>query len=111
YRQALRQRLGGDGLAAAEAGAAYFFAHEMPALAAWSFGPAEAAAGTAPPLIVHGAGPRPPVAENAPPLAAMFPHAQTATPPGVNPLAPLTGPAALAQAIAGFVRRRAPARS
>lgn len=48
YQQALRRQIGEDGLAAAAGESAYFFAHEMPALAAWSFGPAEADAVTAP---------------------------------------------------------------
>ena len=58
YRQALRRQIGEDGLAAAAGKSAYFFAREMPALAAWSFGPAEADAITAPALVVTGAGTR-----------------------------------------------------
>ena len=82
----------------------------MPALAAWSFGPAEANAVTAPTLVVTGAATRPWFAENATILAAMLPHAATRTLPGLNHLAPLTDPATLAQAIASYVRR-VPARS
>ena len=110
YRQALRRQIGEDGLAAAAGESAYFFAHEMPALAAWSFGPAEASAVTAPTLVVTGAATRPWFHENAAILAAMLPHAATLTLPGLNHLAPLTDPATLAQAIVGYVRR-VPARS
>ena len=110
YRQALRRQIGEDGLAAAAGESAYFFAHEMPALAAWSFGPAEANAVTAPTLVVTGAATRPWFGENATILAAMLPHAATLTLPGLNHLAPLTDPATLAPAIADYVRRL-PARS
>ncbi len=65
YRQARRRRLGENGLAAAVREPAYFFAHEMPALSAWSFGPAEANAVTAPTLVVTGADSRPWFHENA----------------------------------------------
>jgi pimeloyl-ACP methyl ester carboxylesterase len=77
----------------------------VPALAAWSFGPAEASAVTAPTLVVAGADSRPWFHENATILAGMLPHAETLILPGVNHLAPLADPAALAQAIADFVRQ------
>jgi pimeloyl-ACP methyl ester carboxylesterase len=105
YRQALRRQIGEDGLAAAAGESAYFFAHEMPALAAWSFGPAEASAVTAPTLVVTGAATRPWFHENAAILAAMLPHAEILTLPGLNHLAPLTDPATLAPAITDYVRR------
>jgi hypothetical protein len=40
YREVLRARFGDDGLVEAEREAAYFFADELPALPAWTFGPA-----------------------------------------------------------------------
>jgi pimeloyl-ACP methyl ester carboxylesterase len=111
YRQVLRRQFGDYGLATAVGESAYFFTHEMPALAAWSFGPAEANAVTAPTLVVVGAGTRPWFHENAAILAGMLPHAAILTLPGLNHLAPLADPATLAGAIADFVRHRAPARS
>ena len=73
YREHLHQVLGDDGLAAAERESAYFFADEMPALAAWSFGPAEAAKVTAPTLVVRGAETHPLFHENVEILAGMLP--------------------------------------
>jgi pimeloyl-ACP methyl ester carboxylesterase len=110
YRQALRRQIGEDGLSAAIGESAYFFAHEMPALAAWSFGRVEANAVTTPTLVLTGAATRPWFRENAAILAAMLPHAETLTLPGLNHLAPLTDPATLALAIADYVHR-VPARS
>jgi hypothetical protein len=42
YREALRARFGDEGLVEAERESASFFADELPALAAWTFGPAAA---------------------------------------------------------------------
>jgi pimeloyl-ACP methyl ester carboxylesterase len=103
YREPMRQVLGDDGLAAAERESAYFFADEMPALAAWSFGRDEAAKVTAPTLVVHGAESHPLFHENVEILAGMVPNARIATLPGVNHLAPLAHPAMLATTIAEFV--------
>ena len=103
YQQVLRARLGDDGLAEAEAESAYFFADELPALAAWSFGPAEAARIAAPALLLCGAESRPWFRENAAILAELLPDARTETLPGLGHLAPLTHPAELAAAIAKFV--------
>jgi pimeloyl-ACP methyl ester carboxylesterase len=105
YRQVLRHRHGDQGLADAERESAYFFADEMPALAAWSFGPAEAARITAPALLVRGAETRPWFAENVELLAGMLPDARTITLPGVDHLAPLTHPGELASAIERFAGR------
>jgi pimeloyl-ACP methyl ester carboxylesterase len=66
YREALRARLGDDGLVQAEHESAYFFAAELPALAAWTFGPAEAARVTAPALLLCGAESRPWFRETSP---------------------------------------------
>ncbi len=109
YRQVLRDRLGDQGLADAERESAYFFADEMPALAAWSFGPAEAVRVTAPALLVHGTGSSPWFAENSEILAEMLPNARTLTLAGVDHLAPLTRPAELASAVARFAGRAVPA--
>jgi pimeloyl-ACP methyl ester carboxylesterase len=106
YRDELRAALGDDGLAAAERESAYFFADEMPALGAWSFGPEEAAKVTAPALLVRGAESHPLFGENVEVLAGMLPDARIVTLPGVNHLAPLTHPAEVAATIAEFVSSR-----
>jgi pimeloyl-ACP methyl ester carboxylesterase len=108
YRQVLRARLGDDGLAEAEGESAYFFTDEMPALAAWTFGPAEAARVTAPALLLCGSESRPWFRENAAILAEMLPDARTQTLPELDHLAPLTHPAELAAAISDFVSQPAP---
>jgi pimeloyl-ACP methyl ester carboxylesterase len=107
YREVLRARLGDDGLAAAERESAYFFADELPAVAAWSFGPAEAARVAAPALLLCGAESRPWFHENVTILAEMLPDARTQTLPGLDHLAPLTHPAELAATIGDFVSQPA----
>jgi pimeloyl-ACP methyl ester carboxylesterase len=108
YREVLRARLGDHGLVEAEREAAYFFADELPALAAWTFGPAEAARVTAPALLLCGAQTRPRFPENVAILAGMLPDARTETLADLDHLAPLTHPAELAATIAEFVGQRAP---
>jgi pimeloyl-ACP methyl ester carboxylesterase len=107
YREALRARFGDDGLAGAERESAYFFADELPALAAWTFGPAEAARVAAPALLLRGAGSRPWFHENVAILAEMLPDARTQTLPELDHLAPLTHPDKLASTISEFVRHPA----
>jgi pimeloyl-ACP methyl ester carboxylesterase len=102
YRAALRARLG-DGLVEAERESAYFFADELPAVGAWTFGPAEAARVAAPALLLCGAESRPWFRENVVILAGMLPDARTETLPELDHLAPLTRPAELAAAIGEFV--------
>jgi pimeloyl-ACP methyl ester carboxylesterase len=103
YREVLRARFGDDALVEAEPESAYFFAHELPALAAWTFGPAEAARVTAPALLLCGTGSRPWFRENATILAEMLPDARTETLADLDHLAPLTHPAELASTIGAFV--------
>ena len=103
YREQLHKVLGDEGLAAAERESAYFFADEMPALGAWSFGPDEAARVTAPALVVRGAETHPLFQDNVEILAGMLPNARIATLPGVTHLAPFTHPALAATTIAEFV--------
>ena len=103
YRKALRARFGDDGLAEAERESAYFFAGELPALGAWTFGPAETARVAAPALLLCGAESRPWFRENVAILAEMLPDARAKTLPALDHLAPLTDPAALASAIAAFL--------
>jgi pimeloyl-ACP methyl ester carboxylesterase len=103
YREVLRARLGDDGLAAAEHESAYFFADEMPALAAWTYGPAEAARVGAPALLLCGAESRPWFRENVAILAEMLPDVRTQTLPGMDHLAPLTHPAELAATIGEYL--------
>jgi pimeloyl-ACP methyl ester carboxylesterase len=105
YQQVLRARLGDDGLAEAERESAYFFADELPAVGAWSFGPDEAARVTAPALLLCGAESRPWFRENVAILAGMLPDAGAETLPQLGHLAPLTHPAELASAIGRFVSR------
>jgi pimeloyl-ACP methyl ester carboxylesterase len=107
YREVLRARFGDDGLVEAERESAYFFADELPAVGAWSFGPAEAARVAAPALLLCGAGSRPWFRENVAILAEMLPDARTETLPGLDHLAPLTHPAEPASAIGDFVRHPA----
>ena len=109
YRSILVRRLGEAGLAEAEAEAAYFFADELPAIGAWRFGEAEAARVAVPTLLVTGASSRPWFAENMAQLAAWLPDSTSATLDGCDHLAPLTHPAELAAAVAGFVGRDRPA--
>jgi pimeloyl-ACP methyl ester carboxylesterase len=103
YREALRARLGDDCLAAAENESAYFFADELPAVGAWTFGPAEADRVAAPALLLCGSESRPWFGENVAILAGMLPDARTQTLPGLDHLAPLTHPAELAATIRAFV--------
>jgi pimeloyl-ACP methyl ester carboxylesterase len=108
YREVMRARLGDDGLAQAEHESAYFFADELPALAAWTFGPAEAAQITAPALLIRGTESRPWFRENVAILAEMLPDARTEPLLELDHLAPLTRPADLASAIGEFVSHPAP---
>jgi pimeloyl-ACP methyl ester carboxylesterase len=107
YQEALRARLGDEGLAEAERESAYFFADEMPALAAWTFGPAEAARVAAPALLLCGAGSRPWFRENVAILAELLPDVRTQTLPELDHLAPLADTAELAATISDFVRQLA----
>jgi pimeloyl-ACP methyl ester carboxylesterase len=103
YREVLRARFGDDGLAEAEGESAYFFADELPAMGAWTFGPAEAARVAAPALLLCGAESRPWFRENVAILAEMLPDARTQTLLGLDHLAPLTRPGELASTIGEFV--------
>ena len=90
----------------AERESAYFFAEELPALAAWTFGPADATRVGAPALLLCGAESRPWFRENVAILAEMLPDARTRTLPGLDHLAPLTRPGELASTIGEFVSHR-----
>jgi pimeloyl-ACP methyl ester carboxylesterase len=103
YREVLRARFGDEGVAEAERESAYFFADELPAVGAWTFGPAEAVGVAAPALLLCGAESRPWFRENVAILAGMLPDARTETLPTLDHLAPLTHPAELASAIGEFV--------
>src|SRR5262245_13855606 len=100
YRQPLTKCLGADAVAEAERESAYFFADELPAVGAWSFGSAEAERISAPALLVSGSDTRPWLPDNIEVLAAMLPNARTVTIPGADHLAPLTHPDLLAGVIA-----------
>lgn len=103
YRKPLTNCLGDDGVAEAERESAYFFAGELPAVGAWSFGIAEADRISAPVLLVSGSDTRPWFPDNIAALAAMLPDARTVTVPGADHLAPLTHPDLLAGVIAKHV--------
>jgi pimeloyl-ACP methyl ester carboxylesterase len=107
YREVLWAQLGDDGLVEAERESAYFFADELPALAAWTFGPAEAAQVAAPALLLCGAQSRPWFHENVAVLGEMLPNVRTETLPELDHLAPLTHPAELASTIGEFVSQPA----
>ena len=100
YRRPLIECLGDDGVAEAEHESAYFFADELPAIGAWSFGSAEAERISAPVLLVSGSDTRPWFPDNIAVLAAMLPAARIVTVPGADHLAPLTHPDLLAGVIA-----------
>lgn len=100
YRKRLTECLHEDGVAEAERESAYFFADELPATGAWSFGRAEAERIVAPVLLVSGSDTRPVFSDNISVLAAMLPDARTVTLPGTDHLAPLTRPDLLAGVIA-----------
>jgi pimeloyl-ACP methyl ester carboxylesterase len=93
---------------ASSAHGSYFFADELPALAAWQFGPAEAARVAAPALLISGAETRPWFRENVAILAEMLPDGRTETLPGLDHLAPLTDPAEFARTIGEFVSHLTP---
>jgi pimeloyl-ACP methyl ester carboxylesterase len=95
-------------VAEAERESAYFFTDELPTLAAWTFGPAEATRVGAPALLICGAESRPWFRENVAILAEMLPDVRTRTLPELDHLAPLTRPAELASAIGEFVSHPAP---
>jgi pimeloyl-ACP methyl ester carboxylesterase len=107
YREVLRARFGDDGLVEAEHESAYFFADELPALAAWTFGPAEATGVAAPALLLCGAQSRPWFRENVAVLAGMLPEVRTETLPELDHLAPLTHPAELTATSGAFIRHPA----
>jgi pimeloyl-ACP methyl ester carboxylesterase len=103
YRKPLMDCLGDDGVAEAERESAYFFADELPAIGAWSFGSAEAARIRAPVVLVCGSDTRPWFPDNAAVLAAMVADARTVTVPGTDHLMPLTNPRGLAEVIVEHV--------
>ena len=107
YRDALRERLGEDGLENAIRDSAFFFADELPAIAEWNFGDAEGSRIAAPILVALGSATAPWFHENVELLATMVPGAQTAILTGLNHVAPLTHPAEMGQMIARFVHQLA----
>jgi pimeloyl-ACP methyl ester carboxylesterase len=103
YRQPLTEHLGDDGVAEAERESAYFFADELPAVGAWSFGEADAERISAPVLLVSGSDTQPWFPDNIAVLAAMLRNARIVTVPGTDHLAPLTHPELIAGVIAEHV--------
>ncbi|MFC7273035.1 alpha/beta fold hydrolase [Paractinoplanes rhizophilus] len=94
--------------AAADAGT--FFGQELPAVRAWSFGPAEAGAVTRPVLLVLGersADVSAAFAERHALLRSWLPRAEPFVLPGANHLMHLQNPAGLAVRLAAFFAREA----
>ena len=92
----------------AVADAGTFFEQELPAVRAWSFGPAEARAITAPVLLVVGERSgevSPAFGERHALLRAWLPHAEAFVLPGANHLLHLQNPTGLATRLAEFVAR------
>jgi pimeloyl-ACP methyl ester carboxylesterase len=104
YLLSLERRLGAAGVSAAEQESAYFFADEMPALAAWSFGASEGAKILVPALLLVASESKPRFHENAAILGSMLPDHRVRTLAGADHAAPLTHPSAFAGAVADFVR-------
>lgn len=107
HREMIERTLGAEGLARAVQDSAYFFADEMPALKEWSFGPVDAALVTAPTVLVYGSATRPWFRENAELLCRLVPGARTVELAGLDHAAPLTGPSAVAAAVAAVIAESA----
>jgi pimeloyl-ACP methyl ester carboxylesterase len=82
-----------------------FFGVELPAVAEWTFGPAQAAALRGPVLSVIGAETQPLWVEIAEFLRSSLPHVEECTVDGVGHLLQIQRPAPVARGIAGFLGR------
>jgi pimeloyl-ACP methyl ester carboxylesterase len=86
-----------------------FFEQELPAVRAWSFGPAEARAVTCPVLLVVGERSRdvsPAFGERHALLRAWLPHAESFELPAANHLMHVQNPGALTERLAAFFARQ-----
>ncbi|WP_433363962.1 alpha/beta fold hydrolase [Actinoplanes sp. CA-142083] len=107
YRKAFEAVLPGA-IDRAVADADTFFGQELPAVRAWSFGPAEARSLTQPVLLVLGersADVSPAFAERHALLRDWLPHAEAFELPGANHLMHLQNPRGLAERLAAFFTR------
>lgn len=95
YRQVITDVLGPEAVGEAERGCRYFFTDELPAAAAWTFGPEAAAVIRPPVLLVQGGASAPPVHRLVAHLAGLLPDAAVTTINGADHLLPLTAPAEL----------------
>jgi pimeloyl-ACP methyl ester carboxylesterase len=82
-----------------------FFGVELPAVAAWTFGPGQAAAIRKPVLSVIGAETQPLWVEIAEFLRSSLPHVEERTIDGAGHLLQIQRPQPVARAMAGFLRR------
>lgn len=101
HRAVVAAALGEDGLARAVRESAFFFADEMRAAGAWTFGAEVGVEIKAPVLLVQGGDSPPPTHRLVAHLAGLLPDARVATVEGDNHLLPLRSPAALARLVAG----------
>jgi pimeloyl-ACP methyl ester carboxylesterase len=83
-----------------------FFEQELPAVRAWSFGPAEAKAITCPVLLVVGEHSGPVFGSRHALLRAWLPHAESFELPGANHLMHVQNPSGLAARLAAFLARQ-----
>jgi 3-oxoadipate enol-lactonase len=108
YRDAFEAALPGA-IDRALVDAATFFEQELPAVRAWSFGPAEARAITAPVLLVLGGRSHevsPTFGERHALLRTWLPRAEAFELPAANHLMPVQHPKPLAERLAAFIARR-----
>jgi pimeloyl-ACP methyl ester carboxylesterase len=104
WRAVIDQAVPG-GVEQAEKDASTFFEIEIPAGAAWSFGPEQAAAISCPVLSVLGTASGPLFAEGRELLHAWFPHCENADIAGAKHHLPMSDAPAVATAIATFLRK------
>lgn len=108
YREVILRELGEQGLREAIATSRYFFQTEVPALAAWEFGFADARQITAPVLLVEGAESKriaPAYLHRNAELARHLPNAQRLTLPGVGHAMPLEDPALIVRTVRDVLAR------
>jgi pimeloyl-ACP methyl ester carboxylesterase len=102
YRDVMADALGAELVKEAEQRCGYFFTDEVPAVNAWTLGPAAVANLEQPVLLVQGGASPPPVHRLIARLAGLLPDATIATMDGADHLLPLAAPAELAALIGDF---------
>ena len=110
WRPVFESRFGEEARAGALADAAWFFAHETPAILGWRWDEPRLGQIACPVLLLEGTDStavNPVFGEQVERAAALLPKAERAEVPGTH-MAPLQFPAAMAERIAGFVADRVP---